>query len=201
MLSNCLNIGKIVYKDGLTGIIILGDHRQKIFTALPEHFTHTDYDVHIVSGAEIAKDIETIKTIVPQLIQAGALDPEILIDSLTAKSLTEMKMKIRNGLKAKKKENDVLKQLQEQTIQLQEQLKQASAEINKLNAEVEANDKAQIELEKEKLKLENEVNWFKARTDRDYKQSTIEIEKKRTDVEVMQIYDNNPFNNKIKNYK
>ena len=100
----------------------------------------------------------------------------------------------------KKKENDVLKQLQEQTIQLQEQLKQASAEINKLNAEVEANDKAQIELEKEKLKLENEVNWFKARTDRDYKQSTIEIEKKRTDVEVMQIYDNNPFNNKIKNY-
>lgn len=201
MLSNCLNIGKIVYKDGLTGIIILGDHRQKIFTALPEHFTHTDYDVHIVSGAEIAKDIETIKTIVPQLIQAGALDPEILIDSLTAKSLTEMKMKIRNGLKAKKKENDVLKQLQEQTIQLQEQLKQASTEINKLNAEVEANDKAQIELEKEKLKLENEVNWFKARTDRDYKQSTIEIEKKRTDVEVMQIYDNNPFNNKIKNYK
>jgi predicted RNase H-like nuclease (RuvC/YqgF family) len=158
MLSNCLNISKFVYKNGLTGIIILGDHRQKIFTALPEHFTHTDYDVHIVSGAEIAKDIETIKTIVPQLIQVGALDPEILIDSLTAKSLTEMKMKIRSGLKAKKKENDILKQLQEQNAQLQEQLKQASAEIEQLNTEVESNTKAQVELQKEKLKLENEVD-------------------------------------------
>ena len=43
ILIDSLNISKIVYKKGLTGLLILGENQRKIFTALPEHFSFTDY--------------------------------------------------------------------------------------------------------------------------------------------------------------
>jgi hypothetical protein len=41
----------------LTGILVLGDHQQKIFTALPDEFTLTDYDIHVVSSTQIMQDM------------------------------------------------------------------------------------------------------------------------------------------------
>ena len=61
MLTDSLNLAKIVYKKGLTGNIILGNKLQKIFTALPEHFTATDFDIHIISSSDAVKDSETKK--------------------------------------------------------------------------------------------------------------------------------------------
>jgi hypothetical protein len=58
ILTDCLNEAKIVYKKGLTGTIVLGDKYQKIFTALPEHFTLTDFDIHIVANSDIVRDLE-----------------------------------------------------------------------------------------------------------------------------------------------
>jgi len=57
MLLASLNQAKITYKNGLTGTLILGDKYQKIFTALPEHYTLTDYDVHVVASTEIMQDL------------------------------------------------------------------------------------------------------------------------------------------------
>ena len=37
-----LNLAKMVWKNGLTGTIILGNNYSKIFTALPEYYTVTD---------------------------------------------------------------------------------------------------------------------------------------------------------------
>ena len=45
-----------------------------------------------------------------------------------------------------------------------------------------------------KYKLE----WYKARTDRDYKEATAEEYKRRTSVEIAQIYDGNPYNDKVR---
>ena len=53
MLLDALNVAKSVYKKGLTGTIILGDKYQKIFTALPEHFTVTDYDIDVITSSDI----------------------------------------------------------------------------------------------------------------------------------------------------
>jgi hypothetical protein len=49
ILLDSLNQAKIVYKNGLSGVIILGDKQSRIFTALPEYFTLSDYDIHIVN--------------------------------------------------------------------------------------------------------------------------------------------------------
>jgi hypothetical protein len=55
MLLDALNLAKIVFKNGLTGTIILGDKYQRIFTALPEYFTVSDWDIHIVTSSDITR--------------------------------------------------------------------------------------------------------------------------------------------------
>ena len=42
MLLDCLNMSKIVFKNGLSGTLILGQNQKQIFTALPEYFTMSD---------------------------------------------------------------------------------------------------------------------------------------------------------------
>jgi len=58
MLLDCLNLAKVVYKNGLTGTIVLGDKYQKVFTALPEYYTLTDYDIRIITSSDVVKDLE-----------------------------------------------------------------------------------------------------------------------------------------------
>jgi hypothetical protein len=91
ILIDVLNVAKVVYKKGLKGTLILGDKSRRIFTALPEHFTVTDYDVHIPSSTDILKQIEEIKQWAAALIQAGQVGPDILVEVATARSLTELK--------------------------------------------------------------------------------------------------------------
>ena len=91
LLVDCLNVAKKVWKKGLKGTLILGDKGVKVFTALPEYFTVTDYDINIEASSNIVRDMETIKQIVPELIKAQALDPEDLIEALTVKSMTELR--------------------------------------------------------------------------------------------------------------
>ena len=58
LLLDALNEGKIVFKNGLKGTIVLGDKYQRIFTALPEYFTVSDYDIHIVTSSDINRQLE-----------------------------------------------------------------------------------------------------------------------------------------------
>jgi len=57
LLSGCLDMGKIVWRNGLQGTLILGDKLQKVFSVLPKYYTHTDFDVHIVASTQILKDL------------------------------------------------------------------------------------------------------------------------------------------------
>jgi len=98
ILIDCLDCAKVVYKDGLTGTLILGK-LQKIFTALPQHFTLTDFDIHLVTSSEILKEMEQIKAIVPEFIKGGIIGADIIMDIMTAKSLTEMKTKVKQSIK------------------------------------------------------------------------------------------------------
>jgi len=44
IISDCIDMAKIVYKDGLTGQVILGDQKE-IFTLLPKYYTATSFDI------------------------------------------------------------------------------------------------------------------------------------------------------------
>ena len=59
-------------------------------------------------------------------------------------------------------------------------------------------DEKRLMLEQEKIQLDYQVNWLKANSDKTYKERQMDIEEKRTEVEIMQLRDGNPFNDKIK---
>ncbi len=198
LLVDCLNVAKKVWKKGLKGTLILGDKGVKVFTALPEYFTVTDYDINIEASSNIVRDMETIKQIVPELIKAQALDPEDLIEALTVKSMTELRNNVGNSLKKKRQEANQVGQIQQQLEQSQQQLQQLMSENKSLNGRLEALNEAKIKLEQDRLKSETEINWYKARTDKAYKDSVAETNKQKVEVEEAQMYDGNPHNNKVK---
>lgn len=198
MLLASLNQAKKTYKKGLTGTIILGDKYQQIFTALPEHFTVTDYDIHVTSSTEVMEDMQTIKTIIPELVKLQAITPDVIVDALTSKSLTDLKHNIKKAMKVQKEENNQIVQLSQQLEEAQQQLQQMQGELQKSQQKVQQLDEKRLTLEQEKINLDYQVRWLQANTDKTYKERQMDVEEKRTEVEIMQLRDGNPYNDKIK---
>ena len=198
ILLDCLNEAKIVYKKGLTGTIILGDKYQRIFTALPEYFTLTDHDIRIVTSADIVKDLEQIKAIIPEFVKSGGLPPDLIVEALTSKSIPDLKYKIKKAMQIQKDENNQIQQLTQQVEQLQNELKQTSSELQKSQQQVEKLNQDKLQLEQQEMQMKYKLEWFNAHTDRQYKEDMVEEAKKRTNAEVAQLYDGNPYNDKIR---
>lgn len=198
MLVDCLNQAKSTWKNGLTGTLILGDNLQKIFTALPEDFTLTDYDIHVVSTTQILQEIQQIWSVIPEFIKSGQLPADILFDIMSSKSLSEIKYKVKKAMKIKKEENDTIKQLQEKLEETTQQAKQLQKELKQAQAEIKSLDQQKLQLEQQKIQLENKVDWYKAETDRQYKLSQTELATKRTEIELRQLRDGNPYNDQIR---
>lgn len=198
ILLASLNQAKVTYKKGLTGTIILGDKYQQIFTALPEHFTITDYDIHIISSTQVMEDLQTIKQMVPELIKMQAITPDIIIEALTSKSLTDLKYKVQKAMKMQKEENNQIMQLQQQLEEAQQQLQQLQGELQKSQQKVQQLDEKRLMLEQQKINLDYQVNWLKANSDKTYKERQMDVEEKRTEIEFMQLSDGNPYNDKVK---
>lgn len=198
LLIDCLNTAKIVYKKGITGALILGDKGVKVFTALPEYFTVTDFDIHIVSSTNVIQDMELIKQLIPEFIKAGNVDPSIIVEAITSRSLTELKTNVSESLKKQREENNITAQLQQQVEQLTQELQQAQNQLQQAQSKIESLNEAKLQLEKAKLESESGVNWYKAKADKKYKEGTIENDSKRVELEVAQMYDGNMHNNKVK---
>lgn len=198
-LVDCLNCGKIVYANGLTGTIILGEKYQKVFTALPQYFTVTDWDVRVITSTDVIKDIEYIRQIIPDFIKSGQFGPEIIFEAITAKSLSELKILVRKAMKKQKEENNQLQQLQEQVQQLQQQLQQAQQELQKAQQQVQALNEQKLKLETEKINMQYKIDFYNAKTERDFKVAKAENDTKRTEIELLQLRDGNPYNDEIKN--
>lgn len=195
VLLDSLNIAKIAFKKGFSGTIILGNRLSKIFTALPEHYTVTDYDVHIADSAEVMKEQADLKELIMMLVKAGNTDVAILVDAFTTKSLTEMKESILNAIDKQKAENGQMGQMSQQLQQLSEQLKQLQKENadlqTSLQQEQSKTDKfKQEELNLRKLELQNKNNFDKQK---------IELDKKRVELEGAQLFDANLKNDEIVN--
>ena len=198
MLLSSLNEAKVAFKKGLTGTIILGDKYQKIFTALPEHYTVTDFDIHITASSEVMEDIQTLKSIIPEFIKSQSLTPDIIFEAVTSKSLTDLKHKVQKALKLQKEENNQVIQLSQQLEEAQAQMQKMQSELQKSQSKIQQLDEARIKLEQEKIQLDYQVNWYKVQTDRTYKDRVASVEEKRTEIELLQLKDGNPYNDKIR---
>lgn len=198
ILLDGLNQAKKTYKKGFRGTLILGDEGQRVFTALPEEYTLTDYDIHIISSSEVMQDLQTIKSILPDLIKSNQIPTEVIMEALTAKSLTDLKYKVNKAIQKQKEENNQLNQLQQQLEQQSQQVQQLQSELQKAQQKVEQLNETKLKLEQQKIQLEYKVNDFKAKSDARYKERQNDIDEKRTEVEIMQLRDGNPYNDKIR---
>lgn len=198
MLLDCLNLAKIVFKNGLTGTIILGDKYQKVFTALPEYFTMSDHDIRIITSSDVVKDLEQIKSIIPEFVKSGGLPPDIIIEAVTSKSIPDLKYKIKKAMQTQKEENNQIQQLEQQNQQLQQQLQELQKQLQVAQNKVESLNQAKLQLEQKQLEQKYKIEMYKADTERSFKEATIEEQKKRTKVEIAQLTDGNPYNDKIR---
>ena len=90
-----------MFPNGLQGTIILGNKYAKIFSALPEHYTVTDFDIHIEDSSKSFKDMETVKALNIELIKAGMSDPEMAVNIAVANSMTELKRYVDKAMSIK----------------------------------------------------------------------------------------------------
>ena len=201
MLLDALNQAKVVYKNGLTGTIILGEKYQKIFTALPEHFTLSDYDIHITTSTDVMKDMEQIKSVIPDFIRSGSLAPDVIFEALDSKSLSDLKSVVRKSMAKQKEENNQLQQVSQQAQQLEQQLKETQKQLQQAQSKIESLNQAKLQLEQQKLKMDNQLAWYKAKTERTWKDREMDNDQKRVDIEIMQLHDGNPYNDKIRQYE
>ena len=199
MLLDCLNMSKIVFKNGLSGTLILGQNQKQIFTALPEYFTMSDQDIHIADSQEIIKERETIKQLTMELTKGGMVDPDILIAVSTSTSLTEMKLAVAKSIKNKKEENNQLQQLSQQSQQAQQQLKELQAAFEKAQAKIESLNEAKLQIDREKIQKNYETDMFKIKTTKEFNEEKIAQEKRRVDLEALQLIDTNPNNDEVRN--
>ena len=196
-----LNLAKVVFKKGFTGTIILGDRLVKTFTALPEHFTMTDYDIHIADSAETYAKLQTAQQLNVEFIKGGLVDAGMAFDILDAKSLTEMKHRLDKAVREKKAENNMVQQLQQQVQQYESNLKEDQKtisdlqnEIKRLQSQVEASAQAKIQIEQKRVQIEEK----EAADKKEYNDKLIEVKEKQVDAEIMQMWDGNPYNNEIR---
>ena len=196
-----LNLSKLVWPNGMTGTIVLGNKAQ-IFTALPEYYTITDFDVHIEDSAKSFQDVQSLRAISGELVRGGAADLSDVTNIMTASSMTELKRNIDRSIAKKKAENDMLNQMQQQIQQyeqsmqeMQKNLQAMQQENAQLQKQVESNNQMKMQMEAERIAIERE----RVRNDKDYNDKSIEVKQQQVQAQVAQIYDVNPYNDKIKN--
>ena len=196
-----LNLAKYVYKDGLTGTINLGDRLVKVFTALPEHYTLTDFDIHITDSSETFRLREQMQGINVEFIKAGMIDARDSIAIMRAKNMTELKLYMDKALADKKAENDMVANLQQQVEQMTSERKQYEQQIQQLNSQLQSlqkqlqtNNQQKLEIEQQRVELEEKV----ARDKKEYNDKLIEVKNKQLSAEILQIRDGNPYNDQIR---
>ena len=198
LLTDGLNQAKITWKNGLTGTIVLGENQQKIFTALPEYFTISDFDIHVISSTQVMEDMERIKSTIPDFIKSGSVSPDIIFECLTAKSLSDLKYKVKKALQIQKEENNQIMQLQQKLEETSQQAQQLEKDLKQARHHIEAYHEKNLESEQRRIQLEYQVGFYKAQTERQYRTDWAEIERSKVAIEESQLHDGNPYNDKVK---
>ena len=195
-----LNLAKLVWPKGITGTIVLGNY-SKIFTALPQYYTLTDFDIHIEDSTKSYQNVQSLIAISGELVKSGVADLGDITNIITASSITELKRYIDRSIARKKEENDTIEQLQQQIQQYEQNSKelqkvnqQLQEQIQQLQNQSQANNQTKLEIEAEKVAIEKE----RMRNDKEYNDKSLEVKNKQINAQIAEIYDDNPYNNKIK---
>jgi hypothetical protein len=168
MFNDILNACRICYPDGLTASYTLGVTKKAF--SIGKEYKASRYNVFINNTGLESKQMDDLKMILPEIIRAGEVDTEVIIDIATVTSLTEMKRKIKESMKSAKG-----KKLQE----LEQQLEQANNELKKLTGQLQQYQKNDQQLEGQRVQIEKE----KADTDSEFKQAEVSVQREKNEID------------------
>lgn len=196
MLTDCIDVAKIAYKDGLTGQLILGN-RKEIFTIMPEYYSFTSYDISLADSAEIIKEQNQINQMATAYMQNNMMDPEILMIISTSKSLTEMKELTIKAIKEKKMENDQLQKMQQMLAEAQKNQQELQKQLEASTKKIAQLNERELAIKQQDNVTRQQIDWYKAKTTAEMKDRELDLIQERNKLEVAQLFDNNPNNDEI----
>lgn len=197
-LIDMLNMCKISYSEGMVGSVVLGDKMQKIFTIDPQYFSFTDYDIHIADSSESIQEMNKIEQLIFELVKSGSIDIEVVLEGITSNNLPDLKYDLSQALKKKKKENNQIEQAGQQLSQYEQQLKQMQSEYQKIKNELDSLKNTDRDLERQKIKNAYEIAKESNQLKDVIENKKLTNDSKKVEIEFAQLYDENPYNNKIK---
>lgn len=200
ILENLINTCRLTFKnDTFVGSIVLGNGLNKIFEVKPELLSFTSYDIHIDDSGDIVRDMQKIEQLSLELIKGGQMDADVVISAVGTHSMTQMKHNLLEAYEKKRKENSQLQQMEQQLLEQQKNAQQLQQQMNKLTQENENLKAKDRELEKYKVDKEFELGMQQNNTTAKYNVEKIALDKRRVELEQLQLLDNNPNNNEIRN--
>ena len=200
MLVDSLNLAKIVYKNGFTGEVVLGNQKE-IFTLSPENYSFTDYDIHLADSAELIKEMDLLKQMAIQLSSQNQVDPEILVIVSTSKSLTEMQEAVLKSIHEKKLENNQLQQLQQQLDQAQKNIQDLQRQLEASTKKITQLNERKMQIEAEDNKMDQSIAYYKINTEKELKEKELELVRERNKLEAAELLDANKQNDEVANRK
>lgn len=196
MLCDCIDMAKVVYKNGLTGQLVLGDQKE-IFTLLPEYYSFTSYDISLADSTEIIKEQELIKQLAMQLAGSNQVDPEILFIVSTSKSLSEMKELTLKSIREKKIENNQLIQLQQQLQQAQQNMQEMQKQLEQSTKKIAQLNEKKLNIEQQNNQMDQEIAYAKIQAEKELKDRELDLIEQRNKLEAAQLFDNSKQNDAI----
>ena len=127
------------------------------------------------------------------------VDAETAVEAIDTKSMTELKYSVKSSIKRQKEEQGQISQLTQQLEQAQQQLQQLQQQLQEAQQAQSQVDQQKMQFEAQEAEKDREVEWFKAKADKEFKQETIDAKEKLLQAEVAQLYDGNGRNDEIKN--
>ena len=149
-LTDLLNACRLLYREGRRGILTLGEAGKLAYTLHPR-FSLADYRVYVGDGQEEAKQLQAFQGLAKEFIAAQLLQPEDLIDLVTATSISGIRQHLKQS--AAQARASQTTQLQQQVEQLTKQLQQVQQQLAGVDQQKQQQLQGELSLKQQELQI------------------------------------------------
>lgn len=180
-----VNACRYAFRKGVRGAYVLGDRTRRTFKIDGGRTVLADYDVHLSDSGLEQKQLESLRMGLGDLVKGAMVDVETYVDAFTMQSLTEFKLRLKQGIEQQKA--DKTGQLQQQLEQAMQQLQQLEGKLQQVN-EQELQLKAQ-EVQAKAAHMEGDLE-IKRKAQEDnaaFNEGKLTLDKERVRLEGLQM--------------
>jgi hypothetical protein len=196
-LTDVVNVCRLAYSEGLQGSIILGEEGKRIFSIQKDKLKLVHLNVHVNGDGTEQRDLDSIKEMAFRLVDQQLVQATAAVDMVTIKSVTRIKQLLKQSLEEQKQ--DDRSQLNQQLQELQSQLQEAGKQIEQAQNQNAQNKSQEIAIRQFEADSKNQLKSQELAQNYEVDQTKLELEKKRIDLETLQLTYGGDNNIEIKN--